>query len=76
MHVMLSHPVHGIKFAMSEAEIEHDAKHGWTRYTDSTPAQVAPEDAAPKRKYTRRVTEQPIEQPNGEMPASDESEGS
>ena len=70
--ILLTHPVHGSKFALSESEVEHDAKFGWTRYTDVTPDQVAPVE---KRKYTRRVTEQPVEQPNSNMLASDESEG-
>ena len=51
---------------------ENDAKNGWTRYTDATPDTAAPVE---KRKYTRRVVEQPVEQPNSEPLASDESEG-
>lgn len=70
--ILLTHPTHGSKFALSEGEADHDAKFGWTRYTDATPEVVAPVE---KRKYTRRVTEQPVEQPNGDQPASDESEG-
>lgn len=70
--IMLSHPDHGIKFAMSESEVEHDEKFGWTRYTDDTPEVAAPVE---KRKYTRRVTTQTLEQPNGDTPASDESAG-
>ena len=72
MHVMLVHPQHGVKFALSEAEIEHDENFGWTRYTDSTPAEE-PAPAAPKPKR-RRVTEQPVEQPNSNALVSDESE--
>ena len=76
MYVMLTHPDHGVKFAMSASEIEHDENFGWTRYTDDTPAEESAE-AAPKakRSYTRRVIEKPVEQPNGDEPASDESEG-
>lgn len=70
--IMMSHPLHGIKFALSEAEIEHDEKFGWTRYTDATPGEATPVE---KRKYTRRVATQPLEQPNGSAPASDESAG-
>lgn len=70
--ILMTHPTHGSKFALSESEAEHDAKFGWTRYTDATPEVAAPVE---KRKYTRRVTEQPIEQPNSNMLASDESEG-
>ena len=75
--ILLTHPDHGSKFALSDAEVQHDEKFGWVRYTAPTPAQVeeAPAEAAPKRKYTRKVTEQPIEQPNGNEPVSDESEG-
>ena len=80
MNIVLVHPVHGAKVAINELELEQDEKNGWTRYNSDTPVEVAPvvENAA-KRKYNRRVTEQPVEQPN-EVPdfltsASDESEG-
>lgn len=75
--ILLTHPDHGSKFALSENEAQHDEKFGWVRYTEPTPAAVedTPAEVAPKRKYTRKVTEQPIEQPNGNEPVSDESEG-
>ena len=79
MNVVMVHPDHGAKIAMSDLEIEQDEKNGWTRYNRSTPAEtVAAPEEKPKRR-SRKVTEQPIEQPN-EMPeflasASDESEG-
>jgi hypothetical protein len=77
MNVVLVHPVHGAKVAISEDEIKLDEKLGWTRYNPPTPqVEAAPvAEAPPKRKYTRRVTEQPIEQPNSNALASDESEG-
>ena len=82
MNVVLTHPVHGAKIATNQLELEADEKNGWTRYNADTPVTAAPElvDEAPKRKYTRKVTETTIEQPN-EVPsfltsASDESEGS
>lgn len=73
-HTILTHPFHGTKIAMSDEEIRMDEENGWLRYTENTP-----EEAAPKRKYTRKVVEQPVEQPI-EKPAflasvSDESEG-
>jgi hypothetical protein len=81
MNVTLVHPIHGAKVAINEVEIIEDEKNGWTRYNPPTPVKVAPEPVveAPKRKYPRKVTEQPVEQPN-EVPsfltsASDESEG-
>ena len=81
MNVVLVHPEFGAKVATNEVEIEMDEKNGWTRYNPDTPVEVAPEPVveAPKRKYTRKVTDQPVEQPN-EVPsfltsASDESEG-
>jgi hypothetical protein len=81
MNVTLVHPEFGAKVATNEVEIEMDEKNGWTRYNPDTPVEVAPEPVveAPKRKYTRKVTDQPVEQPN-EVPsfltsASDESEG-
>jgi hypothetical protein len=81
MNVTLVHPEFGAKVATNEAEIEMDEKNGWTRYNPDTPVEVASEPVveAPKRKYTRKVTDQSIEQPN-EVPsfltsASDESEG-
>lgn len=85
MNVVLVHPVHGAKIAINELEMEQDVKNGWTRYNPDTPVEqsteAAPSEQAPaKRKYTRKVTQEPIEQPN-EVPmfltsASDESEGS
>lgn len=85
MNVVMVHPVYGAKIAINEDELKHDEKLGWTRYNPDTPVEqsieAAPVENAPaKRKYTRRVTPQPIEQPN-EVPAflasaSDESEGS
>jgi hypothetical protein len=81
MNVTLVHPEFGAKVAISELEIEMDEKNGWTRYNPDTPVQVAPEPVveAPKRKYTRKVTDKSVEQPN-EVPSflasvSDESEG-
>lgn len=77
--ILMTHFIHGSKFALSESEVELDEKNGWVRYTDDTPALVEPEAEKPKRKYTRRTveqpTDQPIEQPNGDVPVSDESEG-
>jgi hypothetical protein len=85
MNVVLVHPVHGAKVATHEDEIKQDEKLGWSRYNPDTPVeeptQAAPVEEAPaKRKYSRKVTQQPIEQPN-EVPefltsVSDESEGS
>ena len=81
MNVVLVHPVHGAKIATHDDEISHDEKLGWTRYNPDTPVEkpteAAPVEEAPaKRKYTRKVTQQTIEQPNSEELASDESEGS
>lgn len=74
MNIVLTHPKHGAKIAISEVEAKQDEKIGWVRYTAPTPV-VEPE-AAPKRKYARRVVEQPIEQPiSNALLASDESEG-
>jgi hypothetical protein len=81
MNVVLVHPEFGAKVATNEVEIEMDEKNGWTRYNPDTPVEVAPEPVveAPKRKYTRKVTDQPVEQPNEVLSfltsASDESEG-
>jgi hypothetical protein len=77
MNVVLVHPIHGAKVAINKLEMEQDVKNGWTEYNPSTPVEVASEPVteAPKRKYTRKVTEQPIEQPNDKESASDESEG-
>jgi hypothetical protein len=80
MNVVLVHPIHGAKVAINELEIEQDEKDGWTRYNPDTPVEAAPKADKPVRnKLSRKVTEQPIEQPN-EVPsfltsASDESEG-
>jgi len=81
MNVTLVHPIHGAKVAINDVELAEDEKNGWTRYNPDTPVEVASEPVveAPKRKYSRKVTDQPVEQPN-EVPsfltsASDESEG-
>jgi len=34
MNVILEHPVHGRKIAISEMEIQHDKEHGWVRAKD------------------------------------------
>jgi hypothetical protein len=81
MNVTLVHPIHGAKVATNQVELEMDEKNGWTQYNPDTPVEVTSEPVveAPKRKYSRKVTDQPVEQPN-EVPsfltsASDESEG-
>ena len=75
--ILLTHPIHGSKFALHESEVALDEENGWVRYTDGTPE--SPSEAAPvervKRKYTRRVQEAPVEQPNSDTLVSDESEG-
>lgn len=81
MNVTLVHPLYGAKVAINQEELDNDVKNGWSEYNPDTPVEVAPKPVveAPKRKYTRKVTDQPVEQPN-EVPsfltsASDESEG-
>lgn len=81
MNITLVHPEFGAKVATNQEELDSDVKNGWSEYNPSTPVEVASEPVveAPKRKYTRKVTDQPVEQPN-EVPsfltsASDESEG-
>lgn len=78
MNVVMVHPIHGAKIAINELEMAADEKNGWTRYNATTPVEAAPEPVAeaPKRKYTRKVTEPTIEQPNDEKSVSEESEGS
>ena len=80
MNIVMIHPIHGAKVAISEPEIEQDEKNGWTRYNADTSAHkvTAPEEK-PKRKISKKVEHQPVEQPN-EVPSflasvSDESEG-
>jgi hypothetical protein len=55
--IYMSHPVHGRKIALIEAEAEHDEQNGWVRYNPDTPSE--PEEAANtlvvKRKYTRKA---------------------
>lgn len=85
-NILLTHTVHGSKFALSDAEVEHDEKHGWVRYTDDTPVKAASrkggKKVAPAEQPVEEApapTETPIEQPNEVpdflTPASDESEG-
>ena len=72
--ILLTHPVHGSKFALSEAEVKIDEENGWVRYTANAAPVAAPVERV-KRKWTRRASETPVEQPNGGEPVSDESEG-
>ena len=84
MNVVLVHPTYGAKIAIHPDELKQDEKNGWTRYNAPTPVEAAPEVVQaeaekPKRKYARKVTDIPVEQPN-EVPSfltsvSDESEG-
>lgn len=59
MNVILVHPLYGAKIAINETEIKKDENNGWTRYNLDTPVEVAHETVidAPKRKYTRKVTD-------------------
>lgn len=78
MNITLLHPLYGAKIAINETEIKNDENNGWTRYNPETSVEVAHETVidAPKRKYTRKVTDQPVEQPNEAIAtASEESEG-
>jgi len=77
MNITLVHPEFGAKVATNQEELNHDVKNGWSEYNPDTPVEVAPESVveASKRKYTRKVTDQSIEQPNSDTLASDESEG-
>lgn len=68
MNIVLVHPQHGAKIALSDAEVEQDEKLGWTRYT---PASAPVEEEKPRRRYTRK----PVEQPNSNALASDDLEG-
>lgn len=73
--IYLQHPVHGRKVATLDMEAEFDEENGWERYNPEAPVESAPV----KRKYTRKATQQPVEQPNEVLnflaPVSDESEG-
>lgn len=82
MNVVMTHPDHGAKIAISDIEIKQDEKNGWVRYNADTPAQAATpvEETSVKRRQFRKVAQPTIEQPN-EVPdfltsVSDESEGS
>jgi hypothetical protein len=35
--ILLTHPVHGAKIAISELEAEYDESNGWTRYDENAP---------------------------------------
>jgi hypothetical protein len=80
--ILLTHPVHGSKFALTDTEVEQDEKHGWTRYTDDTPKVAAtrkPRKAKAEVEETVQPEAESIEQPNETpeflAPVSDESEG-
>jgi hypothetical protein len=48
--IYLKHAVHGTKVAICDAEVEEDAKYGWTVYTHDTPKVAAPVEEVIKRK--------------------------
>lgn len=68
---LLIHPVHGSKFALSDAEIEHDEQFGWVRYTD----EEEPQPRAPRKGRKAKSIEQPNDVPKFLAPVSEESEG-
>jgi len=45
MYIYMSHPMHGDKVAIAEAEAIADEKNGWIRYNPDTP-ETNVEDAA------------------------------
>lgn len=45
MYIYMSHPMHGNKVAIAEAEAIADEKNGWIRYNPDTP-ETDVEDAA------------------------------
>lgn len=85
--ILLTHPHHGSKFALTEAEVGHDEKHGWSRYTEDTPKIAATRKARKGKTEVEEPVEQPVEQPAETTieqpnetpeflaPVSDESEG-
>jgi hypothetical protein len=50
MVIPLSHPVHGTKIAIAEAEAVADEKNGWVRLLPAPPAQETVRDTRRKRK--------------------------
>ena len=40
MHILLRHPVHGKKIAISDMEVEADKEHGWVVVDDDKPAEA------------------------------------
>ena len=57
-NILLTHPDHGTKFALSDAEVEHDEKHGWVRHAAVSSVKELP------RKGVRKTTaaDQPFEE--------------
>ena len=53
--IVLVHPVHGAKVAISEQEVEYDSLSGWTRYSapTETPAVVIDNALAPVKRRGR-----------------------
>ena len=51
MNQMMTHPIHGTKFANSQKEIESDLLHGWVKYeapvvTDSNTDDIVAKEVA------------------------------
>jgi hypothetical protein len=52
----LQHPVHGIKIASMDAEVEHDQQNGWELFEPDTPSdnQAAPVEQEVTNQLPRR----------------------
>lgn len=55
MNVVLTHPVHGAKVAISDAEIAHDEKQGWKRYTPDTAVKKSAKTSKPAVEQTPEI---------------------
>jgi len=46
MITYLQHPVHGVKVATSDMEVDNDARNGWKKFDPTAPKAPAPTPAA------------------------------
>ena len=51
--IYLTHPIHGAKVAIAEAEAIYDETHGWMRYNPDEPS--VPANAMPSRARRRQT---------------------
>jgi len=67
MITYLQHPIHGVKVATSDMEVDNDTRNGWKKFDPTAPKAPAPTPAAVEVKVEPVV--EPVVEPKAEMVA-------